>query len=82
MQRFSARELNQDVGRVKRAAEKEPVSITDRGTPAFVMMTQEEYERLTRLGLTLSERLADMRPEADFDFDPDLSFMDDAADAA
>lgn len=77
MQRFSARELNQDVGKVKRAAAVAPVSITDRGKPAFVMMTQEEYERLRARRPSLLDILSDPRPEADFPFDPDLSFMDD-----
>lgn len=83
MQRFSARELNQDIGRIKRAAAIEPVSITDRGKPAFVMMTQAAYERLVERKPTLLDLLRDPRPEADFDFDPDLSFTEDPkADAA
>jgi prevent-host-death family protein len=43
---FTAREFNQDAGRVKRASKDGPVIITDRGKPAHVLMTVEAYERL------------------------------------
>lgn len=35
----SCRELNQDVGKAKRAAENNPVVITDRGKSAFVLLS-------------------------------------------
>ena len=35
----SSRELNQDVGRAKRAAEDGPVVITDRGRPSHVLLS-------------------------------------------
>lgn len=44
---LSSRELNQDVGRAKKAANKGPVVITDRGRPSHVLMTYDEFERLT-----------------------------------
>jgi prevent-host-death family protein len=43
---FTSREFNQDASRVKRAAAKGAVFITDRGRPAHVLMTIDEYERL------------------------------------
>lgn len=43
----SSREFNQDVSAAKRAAEREPVIVTDRGKPAYVLMTIEEYRRLS-----------------------------------
>ena len=43
---FTAREYNQDASRVKRAASKGPVIITERGKPAHVLMTVAAYERL------------------------------------
>jgi prevent-host-death family protein len=43
----SAREFNHDVSAAKRAAVKEPVVITERGRPAYVLMSIEEYQRLT-----------------------------------
>ena len=66
---ISSREFNQDVGRAKRAAEDGPVFITDRGTPAHVLLTVEDYYRL--LGAT--ESVADMlsMPEcSDIEFEP------------
>ncbi|MBB3594050.1 prevent-host-death family protein [Rhizobium sp. BK529] len=44
---LSSRELNQDVSKAKKAAEKGPVVITDRGKPSHVLMTYSEFERLT-----------------------------------
>ena len=43
----SSREFNQDVSAAKRAADREPVIVTDRGEPAYVLMTIEEYRRLS-----------------------------------
>lgn len=45
---ISSRELNQDVTRAKRAADAGPVFITDRGRPAHVLLSIEEYQRITR----------------------------------
>src|SRR3546814_10620333 len=44
---LSSRELNQDIGRAMKAARKDPVFITDRGKPAHVLLSFEEYQRLT-----------------------------------
>ena len=44
---LSSREFNQDTSRAKRAALSGPVFITDRGTPAHVLLSIEEYRRLT-----------------------------------
>lgn len=44
---LSSREVNQDLGRAKRASQSGPVIITDRGRPAHVLLSYEEYERLT-----------------------------------
>lgn len=44
---LSSREFNQDTGRAKIAARNGPVFITDRGRPAHVLLTFEEYQRLT-----------------------------------
>lgn len=43
---MTSREFNQDTGRAKKAAEKGPVIITDRGRPAHVLLGIEEYRRL------------------------------------
>lgn len=43
---MSSRQFNQDTARAKRAAEEGPVVITDRGRPAHVLLTWEDYEDL------------------------------------
>lgn len=43
---LSSREFNQDTGRAKIAARRGPVFITDRGRPAHVLLTFEDYQRL------------------------------------
>lgn len=45
--KLSSREFNQDTSKAKRAAKKGPVFITDRGRPSHVLLTAEEYERIT-----------------------------------
>jgi antitoxin (DNA-binding transcriptional repressor) of toxin-antitoxin stability system len=47
MTTMSAREFNQDVSAAKRAATREPVIITDRGEPSYVLLSIEEFRRLT-----------------------------------
>jgi prevent-host-death family protein len=44
---LSSREFNQDTSRAKKAATEGPVFITDRGTPAHVLLSIQEYQRLT-----------------------------------
>jgi prevent-host-death family protein len=44
---LSSREFNQDTSRAKKAATEGPVFITDRGTPAHVLLSIAEYQRLT-----------------------------------
>jgi prevent-host-death family protein len=66
---ISSREFNQDAGGAKRAAEKGPVIITDRGRPSHVLLSIEEYRTLTGGGRSLLEQFA-QKEEGDFDFDP------------
>ena len=47
MTTMSSREFNQDTGRAKIAARSGPVIITDRGNPAHVLLTFDDYQRLT-----------------------------------
>jgi prevent-host-death family protein len=42
----SAREFNQDVSGAKRAAAEGPVVITDRGEPAYVLLSIADYEQM------------------------------------
>ena len=65
---ISSREFNQDAGGAKKAAEKGPVIITDRGRPAHVLLSFENYQKLLR-GPSLLEALA-QKEAGDFDFDP------------
>ena len=66
---LSSRELNQDIGRAKRATSDGPVFITDRGKPAHVLLSIEAYQRLVGGKRTLAEALA-MPGMGDIDFDP------------
>lgn len=66
---LSSREFNQDLGRAKRAALDGPVFITDRGRPAHVLLSIEEYRRLTGRGRSLLEALS-MPGMEDIEFDP------------
>jgi prevent-host-death family protein len=66
---LSSREFNQDTSRAKKAAQNGPVFITDRGRPAHVLLTIQEYQRLTGGQMTLIEALAQPDGE-DVDFDP------------
>ena len=66
---FSSREFNQDVGRAKRATMSGPVVITDRGRPAHVLLSIEDYRRLTGDKLSLGAALAEDEL-TDFDFEP------------
>ena len=44
---ISGREFNRDSSGAKRAANAGPVFITDRGKPAHVLLSIEEYQRIT-----------------------------------
>ena len=66
---ISSRELNQDVTRAKKAAKSGPVIITDRGKPAHVLLSIEEYQRLTKQRRNIADSLA-MPGVADIEFEP------------
>jgi prevent-host-death family protein len=68
MTTVTSREFNQDTSGAKKAAARGPVFITDRGRPAHVLLTIDDYLRLTGAQMSLAEALA--QPAADFDFDP------------
>lgn len=68
MKTMSAREFNQDVSAAKRDAAKGPVVITDRGEPAFVLLSIDEYRRLGEDGADLVQRLS-MDDDIDVDLD-------------
>nr|WP_321466965.1 type II toxin-antitoxin system Phd/YefM family antitoxin [uncultured Desulfobulbus sp.] len=66
---ISSRELNQDVTRAKKAAKNGPVFITDRGKPAHVLLSIEEYQRITKQRRNIADSLA-MPGVADIEFEP------------
>ena len=55
---LSSREFNQDASRAKKAARGGPVFITDRGRPAHVLLTIEDYRQLTHSQSSIVELLA------------------------
>ncbi|MFC3907502.1 type II toxin-antitoxin system Phd/YefM family antitoxin [Legionella dresdenensis] len=55
---FSSREFNQDVSKIKKASAHGPVFITDRGHPAHVLLTIEDYLKLTKTKETIVDLLA------------------------
>lgn len=67
---LTSREFNQDTSRAKKAAKKGPVFITDRGEPAHVLLSIEEYRRLTGKGRSIVDMLAMPPDTGDFEFDP------------
>jgi prevent-host-death family protein len=66
---ISSREFNQDVSRVKRATANGPVFITDRGQPSHVLLTIEDYQKITDKKTSIVELLA-MPEAADIDIEP------------
>jgi prevent-host-death family protein len=72
---LSSRELNQDVTRAKKAAADGPVVITDRGRPSHVLLSFEEYRRLTGQRRNIADALA-MPDTRDDDFEPQRVTID------
>lgn len=72
MTTLSSREFNQNTNRAKKAAAKGPVFITDRGRPAHVLLSIEEYQRLSGQRRNIVEALS-MPGLAGIDFDPPRS---------
>jgi prevent-host-death family protein len=66
---LSSRELNHDVSSAKKAAQDGPVVITDRGKPSHVLMTYDEFCRLSGKRRSLTQALA-MPGLSDIEFDP------------
>ncbi len=65
---LSSREFNQDASRAKKAAREGPVFITDRGRPAHVLLSIEEYRRLAGGHHKIADALA-MPGGEDIDFE-------------
>lgn len=65
----SSREFNQDASGAKRAAQNGPVFITDRGRPAHVLLTIDEYRRLSASAGSIVELLGMSEADA-VEFEP------------
>ncbi len=66
---LSSREFNQDTGRAKKAANQGPVFITDRGQPSHVLLTVEEYQKITDKQQSIVDLLA-MADGVEIEFEP------------
>jgi prevent-host-death family protein len=66
---LSSREFNQSASEAKKAANNGPVFITDRGKPAHVLLSFDDYQRLTQQRRNIADALA-MPGNADIEFDP------------
>ena len=65
----SSRQFNQDASGTKKAAKNGPVFITDRGRPAHVLLTIEDYRKIAGRPASIGDMLA-MPGAEDIEFDP------------
>ncbi|MHB8392804.1 MAG: type II toxin-antitoxin system Phd/YefM family antitoxin [Acidobacteriaceae bacterium] len=66
---LSSREFNQDTSGAKKSAKNGPVFITDRGRPAHVLLSIEEYQKLVGGTASIIDMLA-MPGVEDVEFEP------------
>lgn len=66
---FTSRQFNQDVSKIKKAALNGPVFITDRGHTAHVILSIEDYLKLTKTKESIVDLLA-MPSQKELEFDP------------
>lgn len=66
---ISSRKFNQAASEAKRATTNGPVFITDRGKPAHVLMSFEDYQRFTKQRRNIADALA-LPGAADIEFEP------------
>ncbi|MFT4624492.1 MAG: prevent-host-death family protein [Myxococcota bacterium] len=66
---LTSREFNQNISKAKRATREGPVIITDRGNPAHVLITIEQYRELTTQQESVIDLLA-MPGVEDINFEP------------
>ena len=64
---LSSRGFNQDTSGAKKAAKEGPVIITDRGRPAHVLLSIEDYLTLTGSAVSIADLLA---MPGDIEFEP------------
>ena len=68
MTKLLSREFNQDTSKAKRAAKRGPVFITKRGRTSHVLLTVEDYKRITGGQKSIADLLA-MPAAADIEFE-------------
>ena len=66
---LSSRKFNQDTSGAKKAAKTGPVFITDRGRPAHVLLTIEDYRKMAGQSPSIIDMLG-MPGIEDVEFDP------------
>lgn len=71
---LSSREFNQDTSGAKKAALRGPVIITDRGKPAHVLLSIEDYEKLTGTNASIVDLLV-MPEAADIEFETERAVI-------
>lgn len=71
---ISSRAFNQDTSGAKKATKEGPVFITDRGRPAHVLLTIEDYHKLTGGSVSIVDMLA-MPGTEDIDFLPQRAVL-------
>ena len=71
---ISHREFRRHVSAAKRAAINEPVFITVNDRPTHVLMSFEEYQRLTKQRRNIADVLA-MSDVCDIEFEPKRAFI-------
>lgn len=73
MTTFTSREFNQDLSGAKKAATQGPVTVTDRGKPAFVLLSIADYRRLANSDSDDFLERMKLHDDIDVDFPP-MSF--------
>lgn len=71
---ISSREFNQDTSSAKKASRAGPVIITDRGKPAHVLLSIEDYEILTGSKANIVDLLV-MPEAADIEFETERAVI-------
>jgi prevent-host-death family protein len=69
MTTLSSQDFDQDISRARKAASEGPVLITEQGKPAYVLLSIEDYQRITGKSRNIADLLA-MPGLADIEFDP------------
>ncbi|OOF37351.1 type II toxin-antitoxin system Phd/YefM family antitoxin [Rodentibacter heidelbergensis] len=60
---MTSREFNQHSSQAQKYALKEPVIITNRGTPAFVLMSYSDYEKTQKPFISIADALCPTNPD-------------------